>query len=95
MKDMNIEEMKAAIKDLEAKKSELTKALREEEIKEAEAKQKKLADEKEARKAHVCALLEEAEKALQEYIKDYGTFQRFVDDNDDFFPSRLFHHFLF
>ena len=92
---MTIEEIRTALEANKKQQADLTKMLKEEEAKVEAEKQKKLADEKETRKAHVCALIDEAEKALQEYIKDYGTFQRFVDDNDDFFPSRMFHHFLF
>jgi hypothetical protein len=94
MKDMNIEEMKAAIKDLDAKKSELAKALKEKEDAEEAARKQKLADEKEARKAHVISLMEEAENALQKYVRDYGPLVRHTDD-DDFFPYYLFHNFLF
>ncbi len=92
---MTIEEIREALEANKKQQADLTKMLKEEEAKVEAEKKKKLADEKEARKAHVCALIDEAEKALQEYVKDYGTFQRFVDDNDDFFPSRMFHHFLF
>lgn len=94
MKDMNIEELKAAIKDLDTKKSELAKTLKEKEAAEEAARKQKLADEKEARRAHVISIMEEAEKALQEYTKDYGPLVRHPDD-DDFFPYYLFHNFLF
>lgn len=91
---MTIEEIREALEANKKQQADLTKMLKEEEAKAEAEKQKKLADEKETRKAHVISLMEEAEKALQEYTKDYGPLVRHTDD-DDFFPYYLFHNFLF
>ena len=95
MKDMTIEEMRAMLKDLEAKQNEIANALKEKETDEAELKKKKLAEEKEERRAALCAMLEETDKALHEYIRDYGSFTRPSKNNDDFVMSYIFHNFLF
>ena len=95
MNNMTIEEMRAVLKDLETKQNEITKALKVEEEKEAKLKKQKLEEEKEERRALVCAKLEDAEKELREYIRDYGSFVRSSQDSEEFFPSYLFHNFLF
>lgn len=95
MKDMTIEELRAALDAASKTQVELANALKEKEAEEAELKKKKLAEEKEERRAALCAMLEETDKALREYIRDYGSFTRPSNNNDDFAMSYLFHNFLF
>ena len=72
------------------------KKQKEEENKAAEAKKKA---EKDARCTEVSKALDDAYKLVNDYIKDYGSYQyngklKELDArNLDFFPSKLWHHF--
>lgn len=74
------------------------KRQKEEEKAAAEAKKKA---EKSARCTEVSEALDNAYKLMNDYIKDYGSYQyngklKDLDSlNLDFFPSKLWHHFWF
>ena len=74
------------------------KKKQEEEKKAAEAKKKA---ERDARCAEVSKALDNAYKLMNDYIKDYGSYQyngklKDLDSlNLDFFPSKLWHHFWY
>ena len=74
------------------------KKKQEEEKAAAEAKKKA---ERDARCAEVSKALDNAYKLMNDYIKDYGSYQyngklKDLDSlNLDFFPSKLWHHFWY
>ena len=68
---------------------------------EARLAKEKLQAEKDARCVDASNALDKAFDAVNQYIKDYGSFQykgkikELNDMNMDYFPSRLWHHFWF
>ena len=83
-----------AYEELKERISCETSCLKKQEVEAKKAAERKLKEERAARKAHVDEIVEKALEEIRKFNEDYGYYELNADDFRNIWPSRIFHHFI-